>query len=137
MAVSGLGVFLGWLATRKRNGDTPTATSAHRTVAMSERVARAARFGVRAGVGCACFATISYFFATSRTGWTFSEHMGHLAVAFFGWFAAIFILVFVLAYTFPPPTNRIEFPGADNAVALVLGLLILATIAFVWMLAPS
>jgi hypothetical protein len=88
-------------------------------------------------VGCACLATISVFFVNSRTGWTFSELIGHLAVAFLGWFAAIWISVFVLAYTFPPPTNRIEFPGADNVIALVLILLMLATAAFVWMLAPS
>jgi len=104
---------------------------------MSERVARAARFGVCAGVGCACFATISFFFVTSRTGWTFSELIGHLAVAFLGWFVAIFILVLVLAYTFPPPTNRIEFPGAGKVMWPLVGLLFLATVALAWLAISS
>ena len=99
---------------------------------MSERVARAVGFGIRAGAVWACIGTISFFFVTSRGGFTLSELVSHLAVGFLGWFAAIFILVFVSAYTFPPPTNRFEFPGG-KVIWLLVGLLSLVTGALVWM----
>jgi len=59
------------------------------------------------------------------------------AVAFFGWFAAIFVLVLVLAYTFPSTTNRIEFPGAGKVVWPLVGLLFLATVALAWLAISS
>ena len=99
---------------------------------MSERVAGAVRFGIRAGAVWACIGTIGFFFVTSRAGFTLSEFVGHLAVGFLGWFAAIFILVFVFAYTFPPPTNRFEFPGG-KVIWLLVGLLSFVTAALVWM----
>ena len=68
-----------------------------------------------------------------RVETTFSEFVSLSAIASLGWFIAVFLLTFALAYAFPPPTNRIEFPGAAKVVWLVVGLLFLATAALVWM----
>jgi uncharacterized membrane protein YbhN (UPF0104 family) len=104
---------------------------------MSERVARAARFGVRLGAWAGVLAPVAVFFGTSRAGFTYSEFARVAALVFLSAFAAIFVLTFALAYTFPPPTNRIEFPGAGKVVWLLVGLLFLATAALVWMAASS
>ena len=101
---------------------------------MLERAARAGRFGVRASaLGSVCFGAISVFVVGSRTALTFPE----IAIAFLGWFAAFFVLTFALAYAFPPPANRIEFPGAGKIVWLLVGLIFLATAALVWMALSS
>jgi hypothetical protein len=60
-----------------------------------------------------------------------------MAVVFLGWFAVFFVLTFVLAYASPPPATRIEFPGARKVVWLLVGLLVLATAALVWMAITS
>jgi len=48
-------------------------------------------------------------------------------VATVGSFALFYGLVFALAYVFPPPPGRLEFPGAGRVVWPLVGLLILAT----------
>src|SRR6267378_3434603 len=101
---------------------------------MLERVARAARFGLRAGAwGGVCFGAIGVFVVGSRAALTLPE----IAVTFLGWFAAFFVLTFALAYVFPPPANRLEFPGAGKIVWLLVGLLFLATGALVWLALSS
>ena len=101
---------------------------------MSERVARAAKFGGRAGAwGGVSFGAISVLVVGGRAAQTFLE----IAVVFLGWFAAFFVLTFALAYAFPPLGNRIEFPGAGKVVWLLVGLLFLATAALVWLALSS
>jgi len=101
---------------------------------MLERSARAARFGIRAGTwGGVAFGVISVLVVANRAALTFPE----IAVVFLGWFAAFFVLTFALAYAFPPPANRIEFPGAGKVVWLLVGLLFLATAALVWLALSS
>src|SRR5216117_502784 len=101
---------------------------------MSERVARAARLGIRAGAwGGVCFGAISVLVVGSRAALTFPE----MAVVFLGWFAVFFVLTFALAHAFRSPETRIEFPGARKVVWLLVGLLVLATAALVWMAVSS
>jgi hypothetical protein len=47
-------------------------------------------------------------------------------------FAFYFVLIFTLAAAFPPPAERLAFPGAGKIVWPLIGLLILATAYLVW-----
>jgi len=108
---------------------------------MSERVAHATRFGVRAGVWGllwgVCWGAVSVLVVGSHVRFTFPELVGHFAVISLGWSALIFVLTFALAYAFPSPGIRIEFPGADKLVALLLGLVFLATAVLAWLVVSS
>ena len=79
------------------------------------------------------FGAISALMVARRAGLPFPEFVAHLAVVLLGWFALFFVLTFALAYAFPPPGTRFEFPGAGKVVWLLLGLLFLVTAALVWM----
>jgi hypothetical protein len=72
-----------------------------------------------------------------RATFTFSEVVGYFAIMSLGWSALIFILTFALAYVFPPRGTRIEFPGAEKLVAVLLGLVFLATAAIAWLAVSS
>ena len=115
----------------------PVAANVRPLTYVSERFARAARFGLRVGAWGGILAPIAVFFGTSRAGFTYSEFANLSVFVFLGVFAALFVLTFALAYAFPPPSNRIEFPGAGRLVWPLVGLLFLATAALVWMAISS
>jgi uncharacterized membrane protein YbhN (UPF0104 family) len=99
---------------------------------MSERAARASRLGVRVGAWAFIIGATRLLFGVGGTADTLLGRIGMLVVATVGSFAVFFALVFTLAYAFPPPTDRLEFPGAGRVVWPVVGLLILATAVLVW-----
>ena len=102
---------------------------------MLERAIRAARFGVRAGTwGAIGFGTCSVLLNPSVKS---SEFISFVAFVLFVWFALFFSVTFALAYAFPPPGNRFEFPGAGKVVWPVIGLLFLATVALAWIAISS
>jgi hypothetical protein len=100
---------------------------------MSERAARARRFGVRVGAWTAVIgATRVLIPGDNGLAHTLLGRLGVLVLATVGSFALFFALVFTLAYAFPAPTDRLEFPGAGKVVWPLVGLLVLATVILVW-----
>ena len=99
---------------------------------MSERAARASRLGVRVGTWVAVIGAVRVLFGAASTASTFFGRVGEILVATVGSFALFYGLVFALAYAFPPPPGRLEFPGAGTVVWPLVSLLILATAVLVW-----
>ena len=49
------------------------------------------------------------------------------------WFATSFAIVFTLAWFFPSPSDRLDFPGARKLIWPLVGLLsLVTTVAVIW-----
>ena len=94
---------------------------------MSERAARASKLGIRVGTWVAVIGAVRVLFGAAGTASTFLGRVALLLAATVGSFALFYGIVFALAYAFPPPPGRFEFPGAGKIVWPLVGLLILAT----------
>ena len=93
-----------------------------------QRAAKAARRAARVAlwVGIACF-ILSLADEDLRNSAFF------LILVTAAWFAASFATVFTLAWFFPSPSDRLEFPGAGKLIWPLVGLLVLATtVAVIW-----
>jgi len=109
---------------------------------MTERFQRATRLGTRVGLWVAAFSVVKNLISW-RLGDRWSLDLGN---RLFDWvtllllvpaasFALFFVLVFVLAFAFPPatdrPSARLDFPGAGKVVWPIIGLLVAATVYIV------
>ena len=107
----------------------------HRSI-MNERTRRAGAIATRMGIRFARLVVVPAPFALVWVLIKRPAQLGEAALVLAGatvfTFAFYFVLIFTLAAAFPPPADRLEFPGAGKVVWPLIGLLVVATAYLVW-----
>ena len=108
----------------------------HNQSIMNERTRRATAIATRMGIRFARLvavpAPIALIWVLIKRSAQLGQAVPSLAEVTVFTFAFYFVLIFILAAAFPPPADRLEFPGAGKVVWPLIALLVLATAYLVW-----